>query len=239
MSLILIGGKYMSRNRKITIQLFFVLFVASILMVPTIAGAATSSRTMPTSVDVNSEVIVSVAVSDYGLFGKVVETIPYGFTYVISTLDIEQVIDGGNTITFGLMGESTFEYTIIAPTTAGSYAISGIVKDENGDEFTIGGGTSIIVGETAEQTNDSTPDEQTSTPSVPAKQTYSEPIEPETIDEIPDEPDVNDESSKSVKTTPSTESTEEIPASEATPFITTFGMIVIGVIATLVHKIKH
>jgi hypothetical protein len=65
MSLILIGGKYMSRNRKITIQLFFVLFVASILMVPTIAGAATSSRTMPTSVDVNSEVIVSVAVSGY------------------------------------------------------------------------------------------------------------------------------------------------------------------------------
>lgn len=236
----------MSKSRKITIQQFFVLFVASVLILPIASAAPTSSRTMPTSVDVNSEVIVSIAVSDYGLFGKVVETIPYGFTYVISTLDIEQVIDGGNTITFGLMGESTFEYTIIAPTTAGSYAISGIVTDENGDEFTIGGGTSIIVGETAEQTSDSTPDEQTSTPSVPAKQTYSEPIEPETIDEIPDEPDeietsvddVNDESPKSVKTTPLTESTENIPETESTPFITTFGIIMIGVIATLVHKLK-
>ncbi|MBW6470938.1 MAG: hypothetical protein K0A90_06930 [Methanosarcinaceae archaeon] len=45
-------------------------------------------------------------------------------------------------------------------------------------------------------------------------------------------------SSKTVKTTPSTETAEDIPATESTPFITTFGVILIGVIATLIHKIQ-
>ncbi len=235
-------------SRKITIPLFLVLFIALVMILPTAAGAVTSSRTMPASVNVNTPITVSIAVSDYGSAGTVIETIPDGFIYIDSTIDTSQVAASVNTVTFTLFGETIFDYTIIASSNAGTYAFDGIIKDFDKNEFTIGGDTSIIlVEETVEPVNDPTPDEQTTTPNVPTTQLDSEPVHPETIDEIPDEPDesetsvddVNDESSKSVKTTPSTESTEEIPASEATPFITTFGMIVIGVIATLVHKMKH
>ena len=235
-------------SRKITIPLFLVLFITSVLILPTVAGAATSSRTLPTSVNVDAPFTVNIDVADYGSFGSVVETIPDGFIYVESSLDVTQAEDTGNTIRFSLMGESSFDYTLIAPDNENTYTFSGIVKDENLNEFTIGGDTSVILmEETVEPINDPTPDEQTSSPNVPATQMDSEPIEPETIDENPDEPaesetsvdDASDESPKSVKTTPSTESTEEIPASEATPFITTFGIIMIGIIATLVHKLKH
>ncbi len=225
-------------NRKRTIPLFLVLFIVSVLILPTVAGAPTTSRTLPTSVNVNSEIIVSIAVSDYGSFGLVSETIPDGFNYIGSTLDITQEEVTGNTIRFALMGESGFDYTLISPSNEDSYTFIGIIKDDNENEFTIGGDTSILVEKTAEQVNDP---EQTSTPETQLDS------DSETIGENPDEPDeietsvddVSNESSKSVKTTPSTDSTEDIPESETTPFMSTFGMIVIGVIAILVHKRKH
>ncbi|MDF1534440.1 MAG: hypothetical protein P1P69_08080 [Methanosarcinaceae archaeon] len=235
-------------NRKITIQLFLVLFVASVLILPTVAGAATSSRTLPTSVNVGAPITVSIDVADYGSFGLVVETIPDGFMYIESSLDVTQAEDTGNTIRFSLMGETSFDYTLIAPDNENTYTFSGIIKDENQNEFTIGGDTSVILmKETVEQVNDPTPDEQTSTPDIQTTQIDSESVDPETIDEIPDESaenetsvdDVTIESSKSVKTTPSTESTEDIPATESTPFITTFEIIIIGIIATFVHKLKN
>ena len=232
-------------SRKITIQLFLVLFVASLLILPTAAGAATSSRTLPASVNVGAPITVSITVADYGTFGGIVETIPNGFTYDGSTLSESQVIEDGNSVKFILYGETNFKYTVTAPSTEGTYIFSGIVTDEDLYESTVGGDTSmLLVSEDVEQ--DSVPDEQTSTPSVPATQIESESVDSETIDEIPDEPtksetsvdDVTNESSKSVKTTPSTESTEDIPATESTPFIATFGIILIGIIATLVHKLK-
>ena len=231
-------------SRKITIQLLLVLFITSVLILPTAAGAAISSRTLPTSVNVGMPFTVSITISDYGSLGIVVETIPDGFIYVESSLDVAQAEDAGNTVRFSLMGESNFDYTLIASSYEDSYTFSGIIKDENLNEFTVGGDTSIIlVEETVEPANDPTPDEQTSTPNVQTTQIESESVDLETIDEIPDESvenetsvdDVTIESSKSVKTI---ESTEDIPVSKATPFITTFGMIVIGIIATLVHKIK-
>ena len=237
----------MSMSRKIAIQLFLVLFVASVLMVPTVAGAPISSRTLPTSVNVGAPFTVSMTVADYGSFGLVVETIPDGFIYVESSLGVTQAEDTGNTVRFSLMGESGFDYTLIASSNENAYTFSGIIKDEDQNEFTIGGDTSVIlVKETVEQVIDPTPDEQTSTPNVQTTQIESESVDSETIDEIPDEPtksetsvdDVTNESSKSVKTTPSTESTEDIPATESTPFIATFGIILIGIIATLVHKLK-
>ena len=236
----------MSMNGKISIQLIIVLFVASILIMPTVAGATTSSRTMPASVNVGAPFTVSITVSDYGSAGEVIETIPDGFIYVDSTIDASRIIASINTVTFTLFGETNFDYTVIASNNADTYAFNGIIKDFDKNEFTIGGDTSILVGETAEQPNDPTPDEQTSTPSVPITQTNPDPVEPETIDENLDEPsesetsvdEVTIESSKSVKTTPSTESTEDIPATESTPFIATFGIILIGIIATLVHKLK-
>ena len=230
---------------KRTVLLFAMLFVTSVLILSTAAGAATSTRSLPDSVNVGDFFTVSITVADYGTFGGIVETIPNGFTYDGSTLGESQVIEDGNSVRFILYGEENFEYTVTAPSTEGTYTFNGIVKDEDLYESTVGGDTSILlVSEDVEQ--DSVPDEQTSTPSVPTTQMDSEPVDPETIDEIPDEPvesetsvdDVTIESSKSVKTTPSTESTEDIPAPESAPFIATFGIIMIGIIATLVHKLK-
>lgn len=234
-------------NGKKTIPLFLVLFVAAVVMIPTVAGAVTSSRTLPASVNVNSEVTVSIAVSDYGPLGMVVETIPDGFIYVKSSLDVTQAVDTGNTVRFSLIGESHFDYTLITSSNENTYTFSGIIKDEDQNEFTIGGDTSIIlVAETVEQVNDPAPDKQTSTPNLPTTQAHSESADLDIIDINPDEPaesetsvdDVTIESSKSVKTTPSTESTGDIPETESTPFISTFGVIIIGIIATLVHKLK-
>lgn len=234
-------------SKKNTIQVFLVLFVASIMMLPTATATEdpTSSRTMPTSVNVGAELIINITVADYGSFGSVVETIPNGFTYVTSSLGVQQAEDDGNTVTFTLLGETSFDYIVIAPSNSGTYTFSGIIKDDDANEFTIGGDTSIILVN-VEQGTDPTPDEQTSTTNMPTTPIDSESVDSETIDEIPDESvesetsvnDVTNESSKSVKTTPPTESTEEIPAPESTPFIATFGIIVIGVIATLVHKLK-
>ena len=244
MSLILIGGKYMSRKR--TIPLFLVLFIASVLILPTVAGAVTSSRTLPASANVGAPITVSITVADYGTFGGIAETIPNGFTYDDSTLSESQIIEEGNLVKFILYGETNFEYTVTASSTEGTYLFSGILKDEENSEFSVGGDTSIILlAETVEEVNDPITNEQVSDPEVQTTQSPS--IDPDVVDEDQKEStesetsvdDVTDESSKSVKTTPSTESIEDIPASEATPFITTFGIIVIGVIATLAHKLKH
>ncbi|MBW6470937.1 MAG: hypothetical protein K0A90_06925 [Methanosarcinaceae archaeon] len=163
-------------SKKITIKLFVVLFVALVLILPTAAGAPTTSRTLPASVNMGAPFTVTITVSDYGSFGMVVETIPDGFIYVESSLGVTQAEDIGNTVRFTLLGESSFDYTLIAPSNENSYTFSGIIKDDNENEFTIGGDTSILVGETAEPANDPTPDEQKSTPSVTTTQVKSESV---------------------------------------------------------------
>ena len=124
-------------NRQRTISLLVVLFVATVLMLPTIAGAATSTRTLPASVEPGAEFTVSVSAADYGAIGSVVETIPAGFTYVSSSLLDTQVIENGNIVTFNLMAESSFDYTVTASDTEGTYTFSGIIKDVDLTEFPI------------------------------------------------------------------------------------------------------
>ena len=125
-------------NRQRTISLLVVLFVATVMMLPTIAGAATSTRTLPASVEPGAEFTVSVSAADYGAIGSVVETIPAGFTYVSSTLDEDIQVDStGNPVIFNLMGESSFDYTVTASDTEGTYTFSGIIKDVDLAEFAI------------------------------------------------------------------------------------------------------
>jgi hypothetical protein len=63
-------------NRKRTIPVLLVLFIATVLMLPTAVGAASSSRTMPASVEPGAQFTVNMAVADYGSIGSVVETLP-------------------------------------------------------------------------------------------------------------------------------------------------------------------
>ncbi len=127
------------------IPLLVVLFIATVLMLPMAAGAATSDRTLPISVDSGASFTVSMTADDYGFAGSVVETLPDGFTYVDSTIPASQVTTGVNTVTFTLFGDKSFDYTVIASSIEDTYAFSGTIMDFNLSVSTIGGDTSIVV----------------------------------------------------------------------------------------------
>ena len=122
-----------------------VLFAVAVTMITGITIAATAYRDMPESVEPGEEFDVSISVSDYGSFGKVVETLPDGFSYVSSTLPDEQVRVTDGKIEFVLFGEDSFTYTVKATNVEGSYSFSGILLDEYKNEWTIGGDSVIIV----------------------------------------------------------------------------------------------
>ena len=78
----------------------------------------------PTSVDAGGVVEVTITASGYGAFGVVVETLPAGFDYVSSSLPGDSVTDEGQQLRFILLGETSFTYTLTAPSTEGSYSFS-------------------------------------------------------------------------------------------------------------------
>ena len=89
---------------------------------------------------------VTVRAQDYGVFGQVVEKLPVGFLYVSSSLPATGVSAAGDTVTFTLLGDDRFTYTIVAPTAEGSYDFSGVLRDFNKVEATVRGGDSLRVG---------------------------------------------------------------------------------------------
>jgi PKD repeat protein len=74
---------------------------------------------------------------------QIVETIPSGFVFEGSE---SGYVNSGNVYTFIQMGSSPIIYTLTAPSTNGSYAISGTFKDELRNTGTISGTTSIRIG---------------------------------------------------------------------------------------------
>ena len=103
-------------------------------------------RTLPTDpVESGTEFTVSMTAADYGPVESVVETLPAGFTYVNSTLDASKVTVSGNTVTFTLVDESSFDYTVAASDTDGTYAFSGVIKNSDMVEYAVSGDTSIEV----------------------------------------------------------------------------------------------
>ena len=89
---------------------------------------------------------VTIAVSDYGPFGQVVETLPEGFSYEGSNLSEAAVAVEGQTVAFTLLGDERITYTVAAPSAEGSYSFSGVLLDANKDEQAVGGDSSIRVG---------------------------------------------------------------------------------------------
>jgi len=125
--------------------------VGAIFAPASIAMAASGTRTLPSPawVVAGGNFDVNISVSDFGAFGQVVETLPDGFSYVdgSATLDEEEAVDVDSPdIYFTLLAEdTTFSYTVTASGTAGTYTFSGILKDENLDEYPIGDQAQIIV----------------------------------------------------------------------------------------------
>ena len=89
---------------------------------------------------------VTITPTGYGSIGQVVETLPAGFSYSGSDLSDSQVAADGRTVTFTLLGEEAFAYTVTAPAAAGSYEFSGIIKDVDKAEASVAGASSIRVG---------------------------------------------------------------------------------------------
>ena len=89
---------------------------------------------------------VSVSAEGYGAIGQVVETLPEGFAYQGSDIPEAAVSVEGQTVAFTLFSSSSFTYVVSAPAEEGSYAFSGIVKDQSRQEQPVTGASSVRVG---------------------------------------------------------------------------------------------
>jgi hypothetical protein len=88
---------------------------------------------------------VTITAADYGFGGQIVETVPSGFEYVSSDADGDPFNLVDRTVTFTLVDETTFKYTVTAPGRNANYRFSGVLIDSDKMSHTIGGSSSITV----------------------------------------------------------------------------------------------
>ena len=110
------------------------------------AEAAASRSFGAAFADPEGEIAVSIAASGYGAAAQIVETIPDGFTYVGTDLPGGALDTSGQAVTFVLLGESSFSYTVAAPAETGAYAFSGTLTDIDQAESAVGGAADLHVG---------------------------------------------------------------------------------------------
>ena len=90
--------------------------------------------------------VVAITAMNYGGFGQVEETLPQGFSYTGSSLSEGSVTVDGQTVSFVLLGDTSFTYTVEVPDVEGTYTFSGVLKDANRDDSVIGGASQVLVG---------------------------------------------------------------------------------------------
>ena len=90
--------------------------------------------------------VVTITATNYGGFGQVEETLPEGFSYTWASLSEGSVTTAGQTVSFVLLGDGSFTYTVDAPDVEGAYTFSGVLKDANREEMVVGGASQILVG---------------------------------------------------------------------------------------------
>ena len=120
--------------------------------VVTVTGPAPASATRsfnPSRVEPDGQVVVTIRASNYGQAGGVTETLPEGFAYVSSSLDAVQVQVTGQEVRFTLQGDTSFTYTVTAPSTEGDYTFSGTLRDSDRVDHTVGGRSTVTVAEAA------------------------------------------------------------------------------------------
>ena len=99
----------------------------------------TAVRTIsPASVNTGDEFTVSIRANNYGKVGRIMETLPAGFT----SSDAD-----GQTVTLRLLsgGPQTVNYRVTAPQSAGNYDISGKLQAEDKQETDVGGQSRVTV----------------------------------------------------------------------------------------------
>ena len=202
-------------RRKLTLMtvVVAVVWLASVTSLFAQGANATRSFDMST-VTPGSQVVVTIIATDYGRLGAVIETLPDGFTYVSSDLDAAQVKENGQEITFVLLGESSFTYTVTAPGEEGSYRFEGTLRDEDRGNHPVGGVSTITVAApTPVPSVDPTPSPTVEPTPVPT----TEPTPPPTAATTPD-PTVEPTRAPTMEPTPpATVVTTPAPTMEPTP----------------------
>jgi hypothetical protein len=118
----------------------------SVLFTPAgVALAASATRNLPSSVTAGQTFDVDIDIADYGVFAQIIETLPSGFSYVDTSLSESAVDVTGQAVKFTLLGETSFTYTLKASDIADTYSISGVLKDEDKVEYSIGGDGQVTV----------------------------------------------------------------------------------------------
>ena len=114
-------------------------------------GASATRSFSVSSVAPGGQVTVTINVTNYGAFGSVTETLPTGFTYVSSTQADDSVThpaDGDSQkVKFTLLRDTSLTYTVTASSVDGTYMFSGTLADFDGNVHTVGGDTTVTVGD--------------------------------------------------------------------------------------------
>ena len=101
-------------------------------------GSSATREFSNASLEPGQEFTVTIRADNYGGVGRIVETLPTGFT----SPDAE-----GQTVTLRLLGEGpqTRTYTVTTSDTPESYTFSGNLEDERKDETAVGGASTVTV----------------------------------------------------------------------------------------------
>ena len=120
----------------------------STVTVQAATASHSATRSVDTRVEAGAEVVVTIELEGLGGFGQVKETLPEGFAYVSSSLSDDQVVSADGTLTFTILRDDSFTYTVTASGTEGGHALSGEAVNDVRASASIGGAASIAVGST-------------------------------------------------------------------------------------------
>ena len=137
---------------RIVLATMMVAAMVGLLVLPLVSAqgrpSAARSFDKPT-VEPGREVVVTIAVANYGQGGGITETLPGGFTYESSSLAANEIEVTGQDVRFILQGTTSFTYTVTASSTTGSHRFSGTLRDFELDDYPVGGASSVTVEATA------------------------------------------------------------------------------------------
>ena len=102
------------------------------------SGHSATRSFSSSSVYPGEEITVTIRANNYGGLGRVVETLPSGFTSPDAS---------GQTVTIRFLsaGPQTETYTVTAFDNPGPYIFSGVLENENKSKTTVGGALTIAV----------------------------------------------------------------------------------------------
>ena len=127
------------------------------------------------------QLVVTITATNYGGFGQVEETLPAGFSYAGTSLGDSSVTVDGRTVSFVLLGDRSFTYTVEVPGAEGRYTFTGVFSDSDRESQAVGGASQVRVGPQPTATPIPTPTpttEPTATPSPTPAPTATPTTEP-------------------------------------------------------------